>query len=97
MLNASKEGGSRYLFYSEKSNKQAQERLEIENDMRRGIERGEFIPHFQPQIDAASGVITGFEALARWEHPTKGLIPPFRFIDIAEQSNTLRNVKYHKE
>jgi len=89
MLNASKDGGGRYLFYSEQSNKQAQERLEIENDMRRGIEAGEFIPHYQPQIDAKSGEITGYEALARWEHPTKGLIPPFKFINIAEQTGLI--------
>lgn len=89
MLNASKEGGGRYLFYSEHSNKQARERLEIENDMRKGIERGEFIPYYQPQIDAQSGKITGFEALARWEHPSKGLIPPFKFIDIAEQTGLI--------
>lgn len=89
MLNASKDGGGRYLFYSEHSNRQAQERLEIENDMRRGIELGEFIPHYQPQIDAASGEITGFEALARWEHPIKGLIPPFKFIGIAEQTGLI--------
>jgi len=89
MLNASKDGGGRYLFYSEHSNKQAQERLEIENDMRRGIELGEFIPYFQAQVDATSGEITGFEALARWEHPTKGLIPPFKFIGIAEQTGLI--------
>lgn len=89
MLNASKEGGGRYLFYSEHSNKQAQERLEIENEMRKGIDRGEFIPHFQPQINAATGEITGFEALARWQHPSKGLVPPFKFIDIAEQTGLI--------
>ncbi|MCK4744103.1 MAG: EAL domain-containing protein [Sulfuriflexus sp.] len=89
MLNASKEGGGRYLFYSEHSNRQAQERLEIENDMRKGIERGEFIPYFQPQINAKTGKITGFEALARWQHPNKGLVPPFKFIDIAEQTGLI--------
>ena len=89
MLNASKDGGGRYLFYSEQSNKQAQERLSIEDDMRKGIERGEFIPYYQPQIDACTGEITGFEALARWEHPTKGLVPPFKFIGIAEQTGLI--------
>ena len=89
MLNASKQGGGRYLFYSEKSNKEAQERLEIEDAMRKGIKRGEFIPYFQPQIDAQTGTITGFEALARWHHPNKGLIPPFRFISIAEQTGLI--------
>ncbi len=89
MLNASKQGGGRYLFYSEKSNREAQERLEIENDIRKGIKRGEFIPYYQPQIDAQTGTITGFEALARWHHPTKGVIAPFRFIDIAEKTGLI--------
>jgi len=89
MLNASKQGGGRYLFYSEKSNKEAQERLEIENDIRKGIKRGEFIPYYQPQIDAQTGTITGFEALARWNHPNKGIISPFYFIDIAEQTGLI--------
>jgi len=89
MLNASKQGGGRYLFYSEKSNKEAQERLEIENDIRKGIKRGEFIPYYQPQIDAKTGTITGFEALARWNHPSKGIIAPFYFIDIAEQTGLI--------
>jgi len=89
MLNASKDGGGRYLFYSEQSNKQAQERLQIENDIRRGIELGQFVPYYQPQVDIESGKITGFEALARWVHPTKGLIPPFKFIGIAEQTGLI--------
>jgi len=89
MLNASKQGGGRYLFYNEKSNKEAQDRLEIENDMRKGIQRGEFIPFYQPQIDVITGTITGFEALARWNHPTKGIISPFHFIDIAEKTGLI--------
>jgi len=89
MLNASKQGGGRYLFYSEKSNREAQERLEIEHDMRLGIKRGEFVPYFQPQIDAQSGIITGYEALARWNHPRKGIMAPFYFIDIAERTGLI--------
>ena len=89
MLNASKDGGGRYLFYSEQSNKQAQERLQIENDIRRGIELGQFVPYYQPQIDVETGKVTGFEALARWNHPSKGLISPFKFIGIAEQTGLI--------
>ena len=89
MLNASKQGGGRYLFYNEKSNREAQEKLDIENDMRKGIKRGEFVPFYQPKVNAQTGVITGFEALARWEHPTKGLIAPFHFIDIAEKTGLI--------
>jgi len=89
MLNASKQGGGRSLFYSEKSNREAQERLDIENDMRKGIQRGEFVPYYQPQIDALTGVITGFEALARWNHPSKGIVAPFHFIDIAEKTGLI--------
>lgn len=89
MLNASKQGGGRYLFYNEQSNREAQERLDIENDMRKGIKRGEFVPYYQPKINAQTGIITGFEALARWNHPVKGLIAPFYFIDIAEKTGLI--------
>ncbi len=89
MLNASKQGGGRYLFYNEQSNREAQERLDIENDMRKGIKRGEFIPYYQAKINAQTGTITGFEALARWVHPTKGLVAPYHFIDIAEKTGLI--------
>ena len=61
------------------------EQSEIEQGIRYGIEQGQFLPYFEPQIDLATGTIVGFEALARWNHPSSGMIMPDVFIPIAEQ------------
>ena len=58
---------------------------EIEQGIRYGLDHGQFLPYFEPQVDLRTGHIIGFEVLARWEHPLSGLIPPDRFIPIAEE------------
>ncbi|MGI8932339.1 MAG: putative bifunctional diguanylate cyclase/phosphodiesterase [Sphingomicrobium sp.] len=58
---------------------------EIEQGIRYGLEHGQFLPYFEPQVDLLTGKIIGFEVLARWDHPLSGLIPPDRFIPIAEE------------
>ena len=58
---------------------------EIEQGIRYGLEHGQFVPYFEPQVDLRTGNITGFEVLARWEHPLSGLIEPERFIPVAEE------------
>ena len=58
---------------------------EIEQGIRYGLEHGQFVPYFEPQVDLRTGDITGFEVLARWEHPLSGLIEPERFIPVAEE------------
>src|SRR5207237_1419751 len=60
------------------------ERLELEADLRVALERGELTLHYQPTIDLATSGIVGFEALVRWQHPTRGLMSPLDFIPIAE-------------
>jgi len=65
------------------------ERLEVEAGLRRAIERGELVMHYQPIVDSRTRRITGAEALVRWEHPEKGLIPPNKFIPIAEESGLI--------
>lgn len=62
------------------------ERVELEAELRRGIERGELVLHYQPKIDLRSGALVGAEALVRWEHPTRGLVPPDEFIPLAEDT-----------
>ncbi|MGB0496973.1 MAG: putative bifunctional diguanylate cyclase/phosphodiesterase [Rubricella sp.] len=57
----------------------------ILRQLRSGLDRGEVLPHFQPQIDAATGAVTGFEALARWHHPERGVLTPGHFLDLAER------------
>ena len=58
---------------------------EIEQGIRYGLDHGQFMPYFEPQVDLTTGEIVGFEVLARWDHPLSGLIPPDRFIPIAEE------------
>ena len=58
---------------------------EIEQGIRYGLEHGQFVPFFEPQVDLSTGEIIGFEVLARWEHPLSGLIEPDRFIPVAEE------------
>lgn len=89
MHRARKAGGNEYRYYSEKINRQAQERLRLEKDMRNGLNNDEFIVYYQPQVDLKSGNIVGMEALARWQHPEKGLVSPFDFIPVAEETGLI--------
>lgn len=73
-------------FFDKDLEVQARSRLGLIGDMRRGLERGEFSVHYQPQIDFTSGALTGFEALVRWRHPVRGAVSPVDFIPAAEQS-----------
>ena len=67
-------------------------RLETERDLRGAIERGELVLHYQPTISLESGKIRGFEALVRWNHPTRGLLGPLEFIAIAEESELIATI-----
>jgi len=85
-----KEGGrNAYQFYTSDMNERASERLTLEHDLRRALEHGELLLHYQPQIELASGRIIGLEALLRWQHPERGLVLPGRFIAIAEDSGLI--------
>ncbi|HIJ59435.1 MAG TPA: EAL domain-containing protein [Nitrospirae bacterium] len=78
-----------YKFFNNAMNQHALERLKIENDLRMAIEQKQFILHFQPQISMKNGNIVGVEALVRWLHPEKGMIPPMKFIPIAEETGLI--------
>ncbi len=85
MYHAKSAGKNSYLFFDSEMDAAGVERLTLENDLRRAIERDQLLLHYQPQIDTRSGSIVGVEALLRWQHPEHGLIPPFRFIPLAEE------------
>ena len=85
MYHAKSLGRHNYQFFARSMNEAAAERLQLESAMRRGIERGEFLLHFQPQIEIASGRVVCLEALVRWQHPEWGLLLPDRFIPLAEE------------
>lgn len=84
MYHAKKKGRDNYQFFKSDMNIRAVERQSIESDLRRAIDRNEFILHYQPKVNLQSGEIVGAEALIRWIHPSKGMIFPESFIAIAE-------------
>jgi len=86
----SKEGGrNTYRFYNAEMTRSARDRLILEANMRQAIVQQEFVLHYQPQVDVASGEIVGVEALVRWDHPNSGLIAPLRFIPLAEETGLI--------
>jgi diguanylate cyclase (GGDEF)-like protein len=89
MYRAKEEGRNHFQFYTYGMNAATVERLTLENDLRRAIGREELILHYQPQMDLKTGEITGVEALVRWQHPELGLVPPARFIPIAEETGLI--------
>lgn len=89
MFRAKEAGRNTYRFFDEEMNTAATEHLVVRNGLRRALDRGEFMLHYQPQIDLASGTVIGAEALIRWNHPEFGLVPPGRFIPIAEDSGLI--------
>ncbi len=89
-LYAAKAAGRHTLrFFEPAMARQASDKLNVLSDMAQGLQRGEFFLHYQPQIDINSGAPVGFEALVRWQHPLRGLIPPVEFIPIAEESGQI--------
>ena len=92
MYRAKQTGEDGYAFYSHEMNQRALDRLKIENDLRHAIERHELLLHFQPKVDIASGRIVGAEALVRWQHPERGMIPPGDFVPVAEESGLIVQV-----
>ena len=89
MYEAKRQGKDRVAVYDESLEHQATARLELESDLRLAIERDEFILHYQPILDVISGRPVGAEALVRWIHPERGMIPPDKFIPVAEATGLI--------
>jgi diguanylate cyclase (GGDEF)-like protein/PAS domain S-box-containing protein len=89
MYSAKESGRNSVHYFTDEMNVQAMERLAMDKNLRQALERKEFFLVYQPQMEIASGKITGFEALLRWNHPELGLIPPDRFISIAESNGLI--------
>ncbi len=85
-------GRNRFSFFKEEMNAKISERLALENGLRRAVARGEFHLEYQPVFELAHGSIAGLEALLRWNHPGRGLVPPSRFIPIAEDSSLILEI-----
>lgn len=89
MYQAKQRGKNTYQLYYEEMHAQALERLSLEADLRKALAKGEFLLHYQPQIDVKTNQLIGLEALLRWQHPQLGWIPPSIFIPIAEESGLI--------
>ncbi|MGH8773403.1 MAG: putative bifunctional diguanylate cyclase/phosphodiesterase, partial [Burkholderiales bacterium] len=92
MYQAKESGRNTYRFFTGRMNEAAQERLLLENNLRRAVRQKEFKLFYQSQIDLASGSIVGVEALVRWQHPEKGMVAPSDFIPIAEETGLIVNL-----
>jgi diguanylate cyclase (GGDEF)-like protein len=89
MYRAKAEGRGRSELFDQHMHAQARARLRLETELRRAIEQEQFVLHYQPIVSLQTGRITGFEALVRWQHPERGLVPPGDFIPIAEETGLI--------
>ncbi|HJV65877.1 MAG TPA: EAL domain-containing protein [Geomonas sp.] len=89
MYHAKALGANNFQFYSSSMNDSAVERLAMEGELRKALERNEFLLCYQPQIDTVSGAMVAVEALVRWQHPERGVVSPGVFIPLAEESGLI--------
>ncbi|GAA6131335.1 EAL domain-containing protein [Halopseudomonas sabulinigri] len=95
MYRAKNQGRNRYAFYTRDLTANAHQRMEMENDMRRGLERGEFTLYYQPKFDLHAQQLNGMEALVRWQHPQRGMVEPDQFIPLAEETGLIVELGKH--
>ena len=89
MYRAKELGRNGYQFYTPEMNARALELLGMESSLRRALERNEFLLHFQPKASVATGEVLGLEALLRWNHPDRGMVPPAAFIPVMEETGLI--------
>ena len=94
MYRAKAEGRHCHVVFDDDLRKQAVSLLEIENDLRRGLTRNEFVPYYQPIVDFDTGGVIGYEALMRWRHPQRGVLLPADFIEVAEGIGVSENIDW---
>jgi diguanylate cyclase (GGDEF)-like protein len=89
------DGRGRFAFFEAGMDRRVQERAMLEHDLRAAVRNDEIAPHFQPLVRLDTGVIAGYEILARWTHPTRGEIPPLTFVRIAEQTGLIGDLTFN--
>jgi diguanylate cyclase (GGDEF)-like protein/PAS domain S-box-containing protein len=89
MYSAKAAGRNNYQFYTAEMNQRALNKIQLDTRLRRAVERGEFLLHYQPKLDSASGEIVGLEALLRWQPPDSDLVPPAEFVPSLEESGLI--------
>jgi len=92
MYAAKRSGGRRFVRHSAAMDEEVLDRFTLKNDIAVALERDEFALDFQPIVDAHTGEVVGAEALLRWHHPTRGILAPGIFIELAEQTGTIRDI-----
>lgn len=92
MYHSKNAGKNRFSFYNKEMNVLVSQRIEIENDLNNAVKKDEFYLEYQPKHCIQTGIITGLEALIRWKHPEKGIIPPSEFISIAETTGHIVDI-----
>lgn len=91
-LKRAKATGERFLFYAKEMTDRVAEKLSLENQMRRALEKEEFVLHYQPKLDAVHRRVVGLEALIRWQSPQLGVVPPMKFIPLLEETGLILEV-----
>ncbi|MAG65245.1 EAL domain-containing protein [Pseudomonas sp.] len=92
MYQSKADGGRAFRFYAPAMNERQQRLLAMESELHRALARNEFVVYYQPQAELASGQVTGAEALIRWRHPQRGLVPPDEFIPLLEETGLINEV-----
>jgi diguanylate cyclase (GGDEF)-like protein len=92
MYRAKAQGRAKYHVFNPAMHREAIQLLELENDLRRAVERQEFVVYYQPIVSLTTGRISGFEALVRWQHPIRGLVGPTEFIPVAEETGLINAI-----
>jgi diguanylate cyclase (GGDEF)-like protein len=82
-------GRNRYEFFTPEMNQRVESQLLLEAELKRAVKAEEFVLHFQPRVDAQTRAVVGVEALLRWQHPTRGVVPPVEFIPLLEETNLI--------
>jgi diguanylate cyclase (GGDEF)-like protein len=92
MYAAKRAGGAGFCFFAPQMEEDARERFDLLRELRRALERNELELYYQPKIDATTGKVTAAEALLRWQHPSRGMVPPATFMPIAERFGLIRDI-----
>jgi len=92
MYRAKAKGRGNHAFFEEAMNREAQHRLALDRELRQALEQGQFVLHYQPQLDLRTNRVVGAEALIRWRHPTRGLVAPGPFIGFAEETGLIERI-----
>jgi diguanylate cyclase (GGDEF)-like protein len=92
MYHAKESGRNKFRFFAPEMNVRAVELHQMEIELRQALENGEFLLHYQPQADLKTGELVGMEALIRWRHPERGLVPPLTFIPVAEETGLIEPI-----